>query len=445
MYNKFVEHEHFEALYPVTARAWEIEKILSFIKEGGSCQLIGLPGVGRSTVMGLLSYNKKLRVKHLGPDQDKTHFVMVNFSEIRKRPLFDAMKFIFLCIEESLRDRRMTDEHLVVSKLFKEALGFSDELVLFQGLKHALTYLAFERKLHVILLLDRFEEYVPVVTSEFFTNLRTLRALAKYKFSVVFSLNRALEDVLDPALLADYYEFIAGHTVATRLFDEVSTDFRLSYIEKVTGKKLRPEAIKEILALTGGHGKSAKLSVEAVLAHGEVKDLAQFLLDQASVRGALSEIWQSLSPFEQAVLRAKDYASEDASYLSSVYLVEGGQLRMPLFAEYILKLSTASEGGGGKIVYEEHTNTIKRDGMTLSDHLTSSEFRLLRYLVQNPERVVEREELISAVWGDMKSTAGITDQAVDQLIFRLRRKIEDDPNNPRHLHTVKGRGFKFDA
>jgi two-component system, OmpR family, alkaline phosphatase synthesis response regulator PhoP len=79
----------------------------------------------------------------------------------------------------------------------------------------------------------------------------------------------------------------------------------------------------------------------------------------------------------------------------------------------------------------------------LSDQLTSSEFRLLRYLLQNEDRVIEREELINVVWGDNKSTAGITDQAVDQLIFRLRRKIEEDANHPTHLQTVKGRGFTF--
>jgi DNA-binding response OmpR family regulator len=79
----------------------------------------------------------------------------------------------------------------------------------------------------------------------------------------------------------------------------------------------------------------------------------------------------------------------------------------------------------------------------LSDQLTSSEFRMLRFLLQNEQRVIEREELINIVWGDNKSTAGITDQAVDQLIFRLRRKVEEDANHPTHLQTVKGRGFTF--
>ncbi len=79
----------------------------------------------------------------------------------------------------------------------------------------------------------------------------------------------------------------------------------------------------------------------------------------------------------------------------------------------------------------------------MSDSLTKSEFRLLRHFLEHPDAIIDREDVISVVWKDTASTEGVTDQAVDQLVFRLRRKIEDDPNSPEHIHTVKGRGFKF--
>ena len=58
-------------------------------------------------------------------------------------------------------------------------------------------------------------------------------------------------------------------------------------------------------------------------------------------------------------------------------------------------------------------------------------------------RVVEKEEIINAVWKEAKTTLGVTDQALDQLIFRLRKKIENEPNKPENILTIKGRGFKF--
>lgn len=435
--------EHFEAQFPVHAREEEIAKIFSYIKDGKSCQIIGIPGVSRSTTLGLIAYNKKVRKKHLETQEKSLHFVKADFSEIRHRPLFDAMKYLFLNLTESLRERGMKEENIAVGDKFREHLQFNDELVLFQGFKEAIDYMALEKKITTVFLFDRFEEYIPTVTSEFFTNLRILRNRAKYKFSIVFSINRPLEDLLDPSLLADYYEFIAGNTIYLNIADSAISDFRISYIEKIVGRDLSAEQKKSILASTGGHGKLTKLSVEAVLAYSAgLKDLNSFLLEQKTINRALEEIWLSLLPSEQTDLLEEKFDESENDYLGKVGLIRNNKINIPLFADY-LKREHKNPVDTSGITYDNNTNTIHRGKIILSDQLTSSEFRLLRYLIQNPEKIVERDELISVVWKDVKTTAGITDQAVDQLIFRVRRKIEEDPNHPSHLLTVKGRGFKF--
>jgi len=218
--------EPFEARYPDTTRLAEVSQIVNFVKDGSSCQVIGIPGSGRSTLLSLLANNRQIRIKHFGEEHKAVHFVLSNFSEIRNRPLFDVMKFLFLSLTESLRERKMADEHKAVGDIFREHLQFHDELILFQGFKEAIDYLGLERKITVVFLFDRFEEYIPSVTSEFFTNLRTLRNRAKYKFSVVFSLYRPLESVLESSVLADFYEFVAGHVVSLPLVDAQVTDFR---------------------------------------------------------------------------------------------------------------------------------------------------------------------------------------------------------------------------
>jgi DNA-binding winged helix-turn-helix (wHTH) protein len=441
-----MEQEHFESHYPDTTYLSEIQKISDFIKAGKSCQLLGIPGVGRSTLLSLLENNKNVRVKHFGDAEDNIHFVEANFSEIRKRPLFDAMKFLFLSLTESLRERGMMEEYLMVNEVFKETLGFADELVLFQGLKQAIDYLALERKLTIVFLFDRFEEYIPTVTSEFFSNLRILRNRVKYKFLVVFSLYRPLEMVLEPSLLSDFYEFVAGNFIYVKLMDRVAIDYRTSSIEKITRKKLLPVSLEKILLLTGGHAKLTKLAVEVLLAHeGKLpEDFETFLLSHKSMIGALMEIWFSLSPAEQSDLLQGNFEEKDImAYLEDVNLIKDKKIQIPLLAHFITSELHMPQEDKQPIIYDQNTNTIRVGAVVLSDQLTSSEFRLLRYLLQNQERVIEREEIIGVVWQGVKSTAGITDQAVDQLIFRLRRKIEEDANNPIHLQTVKGRGFKF--
>jgi len=73
---------------------------------------------------------------------------------------------------------------------------------------------------------------------------------------------------------------------------------------------------------------------------------------------------------------------------------------------------------------------------------TAKEFDLLVFLASSPRQVFTREQLLSNVWGsssDWQSDATITEHA-----RRLRRKIEDDPDRPRWVTTVRGVGYRFE-
>jgi DNA-binding response OmpR family regulator len=73
--------------------------------------------------------------------------------------------------------------------------------------------------------------------------------------------------------------------------------------------------------------------------------------------------------------------------------------------------------------------------------LTPTEFRLLRYLVQHPNRPVDRNTLIEAVWGYGSDIEN--DRTVDVHIRHLREKLEENPAEPRIFVTVRGVGYKF--
>jgi DNA-binding response OmpR family regulator len=70
------------------------------------------------------------------------------------------------------------------------------------------------------------------------------------------------------------------------------------------------------------------------------------------------------------------------------------------------------------------------------------EFRLLTALVRNRGRVLSRDRLIDAAWG---SDIVITDRVVDSHILNLRKKIEPEPARPRHILSVRGMGYRFEA
>lgn len=72
--------------------------------------------------------------------------------------------------------------------------------------------------------------------------------------------------------------------------------------------------------------------------------------------------------------------------------------------------------------------------------LTAQEFKVLKFFVQNQDRVVSREELLNEVWGYQSYPSTRT---VDNHILKLRQKLEKDPAQPLHFKTVHGAGYKF--
>ena len=446
--NETMGFDRFEAKYPPQSWEKEIKRIIELTKAGNSSEIIGFPGVGRSNLLGLLAYNRATRELHLGKEQKNFHFVLMNFSEMRKKDETEVLKFFFISIIDSLKERSMDEEHQKVQSLLKESLEIPDKQVILQGLKKAVDYLSMEKNLTLVFLIDRFEEYIPYLTPEFFTNLRALRNRAKYRFSVVFSGNRSIVETLDPSIYVDYYEFLEGNTIYLPLKDDASLKFRIEFLQKNAGKSISPEKLKEILDLTSGHGKLTRLSIEAYLSENnetmeQLSNLSSFFLSKSKIKTLFLEIWKSLTPSEQQYL-ANSNQQLASSYLEDVHLLDNNKITIPLFEKYIQERKTElTEISGGKLALDPQTNEIKRGEVIISDSLTSSEFKLLKFLLQNEGKILERDEIVNAVWGDLSSTAGVTEQALDQLIFRVRKKIENNPNNPTHIQTVKGRGFKF--
>ncbi len=74
--------------------------------------------------------------------------------------------------------------------------------------------------------------------------------------------------------------------------------------------------------------------------------------------------------------------------------------------------------------------------------LSALEFDLLLYLVRNPDRVLTREEILNRVWGH--DYFG-THRTVDNFVTKLRQKLEEDPEDPRLIQTVRKVGYRFAA
>jgi DNA-binding response OmpR family regulator len=94
--------------------------------------------------------------------------------------------------------------------------------------------------------------------------------------------------------------------------------------------------------------------------------------------------------------------------------------------------------GFGDVTVNFTKMEVMRGGQLVA--VTAQEFKILKFMSENLERVVSREELLNEVWGYQHYPSTRT---VDNHIMRLRQKLEKDPSNPLHFRTVHSSGYKF--
>ncbi len=116
--------------------------------------------------------------------------------------------------------------------------------------------------------------------------------------------------------------------------------------------------------------------------------------------------------------------------------------------ETVLRRSTASSTrtneiptrSFGDLVINETTHEVLLRGSVVD--LTAREFGLLAFLASSPRQVFSREQLLRQVWDS--SAEWQTDATVTEHIRRIRNKIEDDPDHPAWIVTVRGAGYRFE-
>lgn len=72
--------------------------------------------------------------------------------------------------------------------------------------------------------------------------------------------------------------------------------------------------------------------------------------------------------------------------------------------------------------------------------MSGKELQLLQYLIHYRGRVVPREEIFQNVW---EYNTDVSSRTIDVHVASLRQKLEDNPQSPRHIHTIRGKGYRF--
>ncbi len=252
--------------------------------------------------------------------------------------------------------------------------------------------------------------------------------------------------VEDEAHLAQGLRFnlqAEGHAV------EVAADGETA-LERLVEKKERFDVVLLDVMLPGKSG----FEVAALLR--EKKNYVPILM--LTARGRPEDVLEGFAsgaddylpkPFELAILIARlDSLLRRSGWMKNARMKNGGiKEKGPLGAG---TSGTARVGERGDSVGDSFSfcgksiDFAELELRTLGNtiHLTVMEAELLRYLVRSEGRVVSRKSILEDVWGLREDT---DTRAIDNFIVRLRRYMEEDPSQPKHLQTVRGVGYRFVA
>jgi len=133
-------------------------------------------------------------------------------------------------------------------------------------------------------------------------------------------------------------------------------------------------------------------------------------------------------------LGADDYVAKPFSMRELVARVKAVLRRRPGKSSRDAKLDNV-----GKIKIDfEHYLAYDRGNKQID--MTFKEFEILKFFKEHKGKTASRDELLDKVWG---YEIYPTSRTVDNHIVKLRKKIEEDPENPKHILTVYGIGYKF--
>jgi DNA-binding winged helix-turn-helix (wHTH) protein len=168
----------------------------------------------------------------------------------------------------------------------------------------------------------------------------------------------------------------------------------------------------------------------------------------------VSRFHARLTPTTEGVM-LEDLGSKNGTHHNGVELTapvmlqDGDLLGIALAQQFLFLTSDATmpllEGGGRprRLMMDQKSRRVWINQRQLVPPLSAQQFRLLWLLYESQGQVIARADLITAVWGEDQA-AGVSEQALDALIRRLRDRLAELDPTHRYIETVRGHGVRLD-
>jgi len=296
------------------------------------------------------------------------------------------------------------------------------------------------------LLFDEFGEIYAALDDRALLNLRALRDRFRDHLVYTSATWRSMPELRGDDVEDEFAELFSRFTYPMPLLDDVEAADFLEGLKLV----LLDESLKsEALHLSGGH-PGMLVGIAQVLTHIPdewKKQPASFVRLEPQPRAECMKLWDQLNQDERAALIAlvldpkSGLPRQQNRHLHSLGLLRDDQIFSPIFADFVGRKGRGSEINSQGVYLDVDSGDVWVDGVRVPV-LTDLEYRLLELLYERRDKLTDKYQIVTAVWGE-EYLGSVDDARVEKLISRLRGKIEPDPTNPRYLITRRGRGYKL--
>jgi hypothetical protein len=452
---------------PVSFRAEIVQQVVSLVRAGESCALIGVGSSGKSNIARHLA-RADVRQEYFGPEAEATLVVYLNCKPFARKP---PAEFYLHALDQLTRaldahGGALAGQRETVNALWQAAQAGPPGLAL-RNLDEAIGKLVAAGAAHLILALDDCDDLLAYVAPEFFSDLRGLRD--NYKVRLVYmTLTRREPAFLrqDTPEFEELFELLSapGHTLGVTPY--VETD-ALLMLQRLAARQVPPRALthdeaRRLYVLAGGHAGLLRSMFFATQYNSDIAaasltaDGWERLASHPDVEGECRKIWDSLEEEEQEDLQrlllgqtpsADGLRRLDRRGLVRLHLNQPAEFFAPVFERCVgslLGLSREDPPAAGLEVEFTGVGHQARVNGELVTNLLAPEFEILRCLsAVRPEpcprlaliesmRNAEQQERSRHVQGDPL-------RRLEEYVRQLRAKL----GPAGHLIQPTGDGYKL--
>lgn len=440
--------------HPVTFRQELVAPLTKKLLAGESVAVIGAASMAKSNLVRFL-LRPDVRQHYLGAHSANFIFCLVNTNRLEQAD-YAGYELILTSLVEAVEQMGGPDDLArQLADLHRELVREKDRLLGLRYLERAVKLLVNKQGWRVVLLLDEFDAFYKSADVQFLRCLRALRDEHKYRLMYVCFARTRLERLRATAEVEDFFELFNRNYLGLQPYQSEDAGRVLDQLQARKESTL-PVAQRELLLTAcAGHPGLLVAAFDALvsLPAGQEPTLAALAQD-SRVDEECRKLWEGLDLDEQwSLVRLvtgypEPAESEPLNLLELKGLVvrsgNNWQVFSPLFLEHCLARANQESY---EINIDEDTASVWVSGKNVTD-LSPLEFDLIKFLFRKRGKVCSRDEILIALYPSEFSGTHLpelSDNRVDNLIRRLRDKVEPLPNRQRLIRTVRGHGYMLAA